>query len=69
MPLQKVTYRTLRSWRRATFKKQMDAAAFLSLSQSYYSRLERGLQAPRPKYAKAISEKTGVSVERLLGIA
>lgn len=69
MPNKKAPYRSLKAWREHTFEKQMDAAAFLSVSQSYYSRIERGLQSPRPIVAKAISDKTGVSVETLLGIA
>lgn len=68
MPPVKKTYRNLRAWREATFERQMDAAAFLSLNQGHYSKLERGLQAPRPQHAKAISAKTGVPIESLLGI-
>jgi transcriptional regulator with XRE-family HTH domain len=69
MPNKKAPYRTLRAWREHTFYKQQDAAAFLEMSPSYYSRIERGLQSPRPLVAKAISQKTGVSLETLLGIA
>lgn len=69
MPKQQLNYRTLRAWRRKQGLNQGQAAAYLSVSQPYYSRVERYLAAPRPAMAKALSLKTGVSVESILGIA
>jgi transcriptional regulator with XRE-family HTH domain len=69
MPNKKRAYRTLKEWRKAQFPRQADAAAALSVSQAFYSRVERALQAPSPKLAQAISEKTGVPLETILGLS
>jgi transcriptional regulator with XRE-family HTH domain len=47
----------------------MDAAVDLSLSQSFYSRLERAKIRPNPDLAYAISQKTGVPLETILGLS
>jgi len=61
--------RSLKAWRRALRCNQRDAARLLRLTQSHYSKIERGLIAPRPKIAKRLMRKTGVSLEAILGIA
>lgn len=69
MPNKKTAYRSLREWREARKLNQAEASALLALNQPYYSKVERLLLVPRPERAKAISVKTGVSVESILGIA
>lgn len=62
-------YPSLKHWRNDNRLMQREAAAELAISQNYYSRLERGIQAPRATLAKAISERTGVPLETILGVA
>ena len=60
---------SLKAWRLALGLSQRQAAKKLGLSQSMYARAELGTVYPRPKRAKAISLKTGVSFEALMGVA
>lgn len=62
-------YPSLEHWRKAHGYGQRAAAQVLHISQAYYSRLERGKQAPRPSIARRISDETGVPLETLLGVA
>lgn len=62
-------YPTLKAWRDATNLNQRDAAKLLGISQTYYGRLERGLQIATGRRAKFLREKTGVSIEVLVGAA
>lgn len=59
-------HRTLSAWRRANGFNQEHAARVLGLSQSYYSKLERGLHALPGDRAKRITAKTGVPLEVLV---
>jgi transcriptional regulator with XRE-family HTH domain len=61
-------YPTLKTWRLTLALSQREAADLLGVSQSLYARLELGRRT-RPHQAKAISTKTGVSFERLMGVA
>ena len=63
------TYPDLRTWRKARGFGQREAADFLDISQTYYSRLERRVQAMRGKRAKIVTGKTGVPIEVLVGAA
>lgn len=60
---------SLKEWRLARGLSQRAAAKKLRISQSMYARAELGRAYPRPKRAKAISLKTGVSFESLMGVA
>jgi len=62
-------YPTVRVWRLALNLNQRDAALLLGLTQSKYSRLERGKYLPVGAEAKAIMLRTGVSLEVLVGVA
>lgn len=62
-------YPDLATWREAQRLSQHKAAEFLGISQTYYGRLERRLQAARGKRAKEIMAKTGVPLEVLVGAA
>jgi transcriptional regulator with XRE-family HTH domain len=62
-------YPNLKTWRRARRLNQREAAEKLGISQGYYSRLETGFQAPLPKIAKVISDRTGVPLETVLGLS
>lgn len=61
--------RSLKEWREARDLKQRDAARKLGISQGYYSKLELGIQTPRPKLAKRLMQRTGLALEVLMGIA
>jgi transcriptional regulator with XRE-family HTH domain len=63
------SYPTLKHWRDAAELTQREAADFLGISQSFYNRLEQGLQAAHGKNAKRITERTGVPLEILVGAA
>jgi len=65
----KHTYRTLSAWRVAKQLSQQEAAKRLGLSQSFYSKLERGLHALPGERAKHITQQTGVPLEVLVGAA
>jgi transcriptional regulator with XRE-family HTH domain len=62
-------YPDLATWRRAHAFNQREAAQTLGISQTYYSRLERGVQAARGKIAKRILETANVPLEKLVGLA
>jgi len=63
------TYPTLKSWRAATGMNQREAARFLDISQNYYSRVERGISAPRGPILRRITERAKVPLEVLVGAA
>ena len=62
-------YPDLFTWREAKRLSQTDAAKLLGISQSTYSRMERGVKFLRGPIAKRIMEQTGVSLEKLVGVA
>lgn len=62
-------YSSLLSWRQAKGFDQRQAATFLGISQAYYSKLERREQAPRPKMARQLTDRSGVPLDEILGIA
>lgn len=62
-------YPDLATWRDARGWSQQEAAGFLGISQTFYSRLERRTQSARGKQAKVIMDKTGVPLEVLVGAA
>lgn len=62
-------YPDLATWRAAKRWSQRRAAEYLGISQTYYSRLERGVQTARGQQAKALMQKTGVPLEILVGAA
>lgn len=68
MKKQKPTYKSLKDWRAAHGLTQEAAAARLGLRQWSYSRIETRVRAPKPKMAKAISERTRVPLESVLGL-
>lgn len=63
------THPTLLAWRTAKGWTQTQAAEYLGLTQSLYGKVEAHDVAPRPKRGKAISDKTGVSFESVMGVA
>lgn len=63
------TYPSLRAWRAALGLNQRDAAQLLGMTQSLYSKIEVGQNAPRPKRGKTIADKTGVPFESVMGVA
>ena len=60
------TYPTLARWRKARTFNQRQAAEYLGLSQSFYSKLERRVTALRGSRAQIASRKTGVPIEILV---
>lgn len=60
---------SLEAWRRDRGLSQMEAADALGISQTHYSRLERGAATPRRELLKQIAKRTGVPLESLVGIA
>ena len=60
---------SLSAWRAAQGFSQHEAAAFLGISQTYYSKLENHVASPRPEIAKRVTERTGVPIDELMGIA
>ena len=60
---------SLAAWRRAQGFDQSEAAQFLGITQGTYSKLERHLMAPRPELLRTLTERTGVPIDELLGIA
>ena len=63
------SYPSLLAWREAHEWNQREAARALGVTQALYARVELRRGAPRPKRAKAISEKTGVPFEIVMGVA
>lgn len=62
-------YPDLKTWRDAQGMNQREAAKYLGISQTFYSRLERRAQAMSGKQAKDAVAKTGVPLEILVGAA
>lgn len=62
-------YPNLLAWRKAHTLTTRAAAEKLGMSQSAYSRLERGVRATKGKQAKDLMLKTGVPLEVLVGAA
>ena len=62
-------YPDLATWRAAQGLSQMEAAQLLGMSQGFYSRCERRVQALPGKSAKRVMLVTGVSLEVLVGAA
>jgi len=60
---------SLAAWRKAQGFTQKEAATFLGISQSYYCKLEVKAQQPRPAILKELTQRTGVPVDELMGIA
>lgn len=60
-------YPDLLTWRRAQALNQRDAAKFLGVSQTLYSRWERRVQHLRGRQAGPIMRRTGVPLEILVG--
>lgn len=60
---------SLEAWRRAMGFTQRQAAEYLEISQSYYYKLELKQQTPRKGILKRTTERTGVPVDELMGIA
>lgn len=63
------SYASLKAWRAAQALNQREAAKALGVTQALYARVELGRGSPRPQRAKAISDKTGVPFEILMGVA
>jgi len=62
-------YPTLKAWREAHGLNQHEAAEILRLTQTQYSRTERGLRQPVGAEAKHVMTETGVPLEVLVGVA
>jgi transcriptional regulator with XRE-family HTH domain len=62
-------YPDLLSWRLAVGLTSAEAATVLQLSQTKYSRLERGIGAATGAQAKRLMRTTGVPLEKLVGVA
>jgi transcriptional regulator with XRE-family HTH domain len=60
---------SLKAWRRTMGFNQSEAAAYLEISQAYYYKLEAKTAAARPTIIKRLTERTGVPLDELLGIA
>jgi DNA-binding XRE family transcriptional regulator len=60
---------SLLSWRLTLRLSQRQAAGVLGISQSTYARIEAGKAPPRPALGKAISDRTGISFEVVMGVA
>ncbi len=59
----------LKAWREAYQFDQLTAAEILGVSQSQLSKWERGVYVPKAKLAKRIADRTGVSLESVLGLS
>jgi len=62
-------YPNLATWRAAHGLNTREAAAVLGMSQSRYSRLERGVATAMGPVAKRVMVTTGVPIEILAGVA
>lgn len=62
-------YISLKHWREAHDLSQEEAARILNVTQGHYSKLENGRQYPGRRLAKAISDRTRVPIELVLGVA
>lgn len=65
----KRSYPTLAAWRESWGLSQAEAARLLAISQTRYSRLERGTQPASGKLAKRVRHLTGVPLDILVGAA
>lgn len=64
------TFASLKAWRTAQGFNQREAAAYLGVSQSLYARIEARDRVPTPTLkCKALSDKTGVPFEIVMGVA
>jgi DNA-binding XRE family transcriptional regulator len=63
------SYPDLATWRNDRKWTQQEAADFLGITQSKYSRLERGIGCAWGEEAKVLHERTGVPVAVLAGAA
>ena len=61
-------YRSLKAYRRANHLSQRDAAALVRVTQSEWSRIERGQRRPHLPLAKRIAKRTGMSLLKILGV-
>jgi transcriptional regulator with XRE-family HTH domain len=68
-PRARRTHPNLLTWRLKTNLNQREAALILGFTQSKYCRIERGLKIPVRGDARRIVKKTGVPLERLIGVA
>lgn len=62
-------YDSLEEWRKDHGFDHRQAAEFLGVSRSHYSNLERRNCVPRKSLRRSIIEKTGLSIEALIGAA
>lgn len=64
-------YPSLKAWREAQRPQlsQREAAQKFGISQTFWCRIERGIQHPQPGLAKRLMDETGVSLETIFGIA
>lgn len=69
MPARVKPHSSLLAWRKAHGFTQHEAAAYLGVTQSCYCKWERHEQAPRRDLLKDVTERTGVPVDELMGIA
>ena len=61
-------YRSLEEWRKANGLSQEKAGQLFGMAQGHWSVVEDGSRPPRPKLAKRIADRTGVSVVTILGL-
>ena len=59
----------LKTWREGKGWKQVEAARFIGISATHYGMIERHAMTPRADLAKRIIDKTGVTLEGILGAA
>lgn len=63
------SYPSLLAWRTARRLSQREAAKILGVSQPVYAQVELGRVRPRAPRGKAMSLKTGVAFEVVMGVA
>ena len=63
----KRAYPDFASWRHANRWSQAKAAEYLGMTQSHYSKLERGVTAPQRERALEIMRLTGIPLEVVIG--
>lgn len=61
------SYPDLKTWRKAKEMSQREAADFLGISQTTYTRLERRIRFVKGRAAAALQDKTNVPLEVLVG--
>lgn len=62
-------YPTMKAWRESHGLNQREAGEWLGVTQTMYSRFERGLKVPHGAQAKHVMTMTGVPLEVLVGVA